>query len=204
MKKAKRAKGGKRDIEFLYEIGTLANMDRGWRQHLAMKCASDLEHSFRVCWTALMIARMEGGDLDENLILKMALTHDIAETRVSDLSYVQKVYVKADEDRAARDLFGGTLVADFYDIVAKFERRDTMEAKIVKDADNLDIDLELKELEERGSLLPAKLKSQRKMIRNKKLHTKSAKKLWDLIQRSDVSSWHRTTNKWKHVPSAGR
>ena len=193
----------KRDIDFLYEIGSLANIDRGWKQHLAMDCTNDLEHSFRVCWTALMIARMEGS-VDENVVLKMALTHDLAETRTADASYVQKVYVKADEDRAARDLFDKTLVADFCDVIHKYEKRDSLEARIVKDADNLDIDIELKELEERGSLLPKKWKQQRKFIRNTKLYTKSAKKLWDLLQTSDPSNWHRSTNKWKLIPKAGK
>jgi 5'-deoxynucleotidase YfbR-like HD superfamily hydrolase len=201
--KAKKKLPTKRDVEFLYEIGSLANVDRGWKQHLAMDCTNDLEHSFRVCWTALMIARMEGVG-DESLILKMALTHDLAETRTADASYVQKVYVKADEDRAARDLFAKTLVEDFYGVIEKFEKRDSIEAKIVKDADNLDIDIELKELEERGSQLPKKWKTERKFIRDTKLYTESAKKLWDLIQKSDPSSWHRETNKWKLIPTAGK
>ena len=94
------------------------------------------------------------GDVDENLVIKMVLNHDLAETRTADASYVQKVYVKADEDRAARDLFVNALVSDFYELIVKFEQRDSLEAMIVKDADNLDIDIELKELEERGSILP--------------------------------------------------
>jgi len=193
-----------RDIEFLFEIGTLKNMDRGWKQHYAMDCASDLEHSFRVALLALILARREG-IVDEGKVLKMALIHDLAETRVSDLSYIQKVYVHADEERAAHDLFEKTSLQDLNETILKeYEERKTPEAKTVKDADNLDIDIELKEFEERGSRLPAKLAKSRKMVRDEKLYTKSAKEFWDDLQKSDVASWHLAANKWHKIPDAGK
>src|SRR3989344_8535752 len=106
-----------RDIDFLYEIGSLRNVPRGWRQHLGFDVASDLEHTIRLIWIALIISRMEQAG-DENKIIKMALAHDVAETRVSDLSYVQKVYVTADEEKAADDIFQNTTVGDFRKILA--------------------------------------------------------------------------------------
>jgi putative hydrolase of HD superfamily len=193
-----------RDIEFLFEIGSLRNVERGWRQHLAMECTNNLEHSFRVAFIALMIARKEGVKNEEK-ILKMALLHDLAETRVSDLSYVQKVYVTADEGRAADDLFSGTIIEDLRkEILKEYEERKSIEARIVKDADNLDIDFELKEVEERGSQWPKKLAKMREMVRDEKLYTESAKKMWDAIQKSDVSSWNLTANKWHKIPDAGK
>lgn len=84
----------------------------------------------------------------------MALVHDLPETRTSDLSYVQKVYVKADDDTAAKDSLAKTMFEDFYSVILnEYEKRESIEAKIVKDADNLDVDLEMKELEERSSML---------------------------------------------------
>lgn len=199
-----------RDIEFLYEIGSMKNMDRGWRQHLAMECANNLEHSFRVAFLSLIIARQEvaagrAQNLSEEKILKMALVHDLAETRTSDLSYVQKVYVTADEHSAARDLFEGTTLADLNtDILREYEERQSPESMIVKDADNLDIDIELKELEERGSQLSKKWEASRKLVRNEKLYTEAAKALWDEIQNSDPASWHILANKWYKLPNAGK
>lgn len=195
---------GLRDIEFLFELGSLRNVPRGWRQHLGMDCASNLEHMIRVAWLAIIIARMEGVKNEEK-ILKMALIHDAAEARVSDLSYVQKVYVKADEERAAKDMLSNTLLESLYnDVFLEYEKRESAEAKIVKDADNLDIDLELKEFDEMGSKVPQKWSENRRMIRDEKLYTESAKKIWDLIQESDPSTWHMKTNKFKLIPSAGR
>lgn len=193
-----------RDLEFLYEIGSLRNLDRGWKQHLAIPCASVLEHTMRLVWIALIIARREKAVVDENKIIKMALAHDLAEARVSDLSYVQKVYVTANEVEAVKDLFGGTILEDYEEIVREFETRSSLEARIVKDADNLDLDIELKEIEEQGSELPKKWAANRRMMREEKLYTESAKQMWDEIQSSDPASWHLATNKWSRIPNAGK
>jgi putative hydrolases of HD superfamily len=168
-----------------------------------MDCANIIEHSYRVVWIALILAR-KIGNVNEEKLMKIALAHDIAETRVSDLSYVQKVYTKADEEAAMRDILAETSFPDFEQLIHEYEQRESLESKIVKDADNLDIDLEMRELEERGSKLPAKWKSFRDVIRNEKLYTEAAKELWDALQTADVADWHIATNKWVKIPEAGR
>ena len=193
----------KRDLEFLFEIGSLRNIPRAWIQHLGVCCASNLEHTMRVVFLALLIARREGKG-DENTIMRMALVHDLPETRTADLAYVHKVYSKTDEASAARDLFAGTAFEDLEEVLTKYEKRDSIEAKIVKDADNLDIDIELKEYEEQGHKLPAKWRKMRKFVRDEKLYTKTAKSLWDQLQRANVAQWHMEANKWKKMPRAGR
>lgn len=194
----------KRNIDFLYEIGTLRNVQRGWRQHLGVDVANVLEHSFRVMYIALILARMEKIK-DEEKIMKMVLVHDIAETRTSDLSYVQKVYVSTDEKRSAEDIFKGTIFSDLEEtILMEYEARQSIESRIVKDADNLDIDLELKELETKGHKLSLRWRKFRRKVRDEKLYTKSAKKIWDLIQKSNSEDWHMNINKWVKLPNAGK
>jgi len=193
-----------RDLDFLFEIGSLRYLQRGWRQHFGMDVANILDHSMRVVFLAIMIGRREGVG-DENKIMKMALIHDLAETRCSDLSYVQKVYVKADEEKSAHDLFAGTSLSGMIsEYLHEYEKRESIEAKIVKDADNLDIDIELKELEQRGSQLPEKWEKNRRMVRDEKLYTESAKKIWDEIQTADPDRWHLEANKWLKIPEAGK
>lgn len=192
----------KKDVELLFEMGSMHNIQRGWRQHLGMDCFTVLEHSYRVIWIALILARAEGIK-DEEKVMKMALVHDLPETRVSDLSYVQKVYAKGDEKTACKEIFEETVLPDFYKIFCKYEDRDSIEAKIVKDADNLDVDLELKEFEERGSQLPKKWQKFRQMIRDEKLYTQSAKEFWDLLQSCNVADWHMSINKWIKIKTAG-
>lgn len=191
-------------IDLLYEVGSLKNVQRGWRQHFGMDVANILEHSFRVMLIALILARMEKVKNEEK-IMKMVLVHDLAETRVSDLSYVQKVYVHADEERAAKDMFGNTILENLEsEVLKEYEERKSIEAKIVKDADNLDIDIEIKELQTRGAKIAKEWPGFRRMIRDKKLYTKSAKKIWDIIQKSDPHNWHVNINKWVKIPSAGK
>lgn len=194
----------KRDLEFLFEMGSMRNVERSWRQIIGVSVATNLEHTMRVAFIALLLARKEGVKNEEK-ILKMALAHDLGESRTGDGHYVHKVYVEEDEKRAIRDVFAGTLLGDFdAEILKEYKERKSPEARIVKDADNLDVDIELKELEERGHTLPGKWKKFRRFVRDTKLYTKSAKAMWDEIQKADVSSWHLTSNKWLKIKSAGR
>ena len=192
----------KKDLELLFEMGSMHNIQRGWRQHLGMDCFNILEHSYRVIWIALILARAEGVKNEEK-IMKMALIHDLPETRVSDLSYVQKVYASGDEKLACKEMLEGSSVNDFYGVLEQYEDRDSIEAKIVKDADNLDVDLELKEFEERGSKLPKKWEGFRRMLRDEKLYTQSAKELWDMLQTCEIADWHLQANKWLRIKNAG-
>ena len=193
----------KRDIEFLFELGSLRNMDRGWKQQLGVDCANDMEHTLRVLWLALILARKHGG-CDENLVMKMALTHDLCETRVSDHAYVQKVYVEADEARALHDTLDGTSIADYEQIQKRYEKRECIESKIVKDADNLDVELEIRELVEKGHQLPKRWQVFRKLIHDEKLHTQVAKDFWTEVQDAEPADWHMNANKWIKMPETGR
>lgn len=194
----------RRNIEFLYEVGSLRNLPRAWRQTLGVDCANDLEHTVRVMWLALILGR-RAGVKDEGRLLKMAMAHDIAETRTGDTNYVFAVYTKTDEDRAEQDTFAGTSLTDFVtDILHEYKARRTLTAKVVKDADNLDIDLEIRELQQRGSALPAKWHNFRRLVRQKKLYTDAAKELWDALDKVDVADWHLTANKWLKHPDAGK
>ena len=194
----------KRDIEFLFELGSMRNIQRAWRQQIGMDVANDLDHTMRVIWLALILARMEGAGSEEKII-KMAMVHDLAESRTGDHHYVQKVYVEEKDDLAAKEILDQTSLEDFYsDVLQEYEARASIEAKLVKDADNLDVDIEMKELVERGSKLPEKWRGNREKVRNEKLYTESAKKLWDELQNSDPASWHLASNKWHRIPEAGK
>lgn len=179
------------------------NIDRGWRQHLGMKCATVPEYTIRVIWLALMLARRIG-NVHEAKVMKMAMVHDLPETRTSDLSYDQKVYVKENEEQAAQDIFESTSLTDYFDVLKEYMARESIESQIVKDADNLDIDIELKELDERGSKAPVKWVNNRRLVREEKLYTQVAKDFWDDLQGADPADWHLHSNKWRQIPGAGK
>lgn len=48
-----------RDIELLFELGAFRHLDRVWKQFLNPDVANCAEHSFRVSWVALTLARYE-------------------------------------------------------------------------------------------------------------------------------------------------
>ena len=200
----KKGKNLARDVEFLYEIGTLRNVERNWRQVLGPGMATVLEHTVRTTFVALFLARMEG-EKDEEKIIKMTLAHDLTEARTGDTNYVHAVYTKRDETRAGKDLFAGTSLVDFDgSILHEFEERKSKASQIVKDADNLEVELELMELEARGSKTATKMKQNRHRFLLKKLYTTSAKKLFYAIQKSEPESWHLSANKWVKLKNAGR
>ncbi|MDP3953596.1 MAG: HD domain-containing protein [bacterium] len=183
-------KPNKKDIDFLFEIGSLRNVQRAWRQQMGVDVANNLEHSFRVAFIALVLARMESVE-DEGKIMKLALMHDLEESRTADHSHFQKPYVKLDKEKATKDVFEGTSLEDFYkDLFKEYKKMESMEAKIVKDADQLDIDFELKELEEQGHQIPVKWLKSRNKIKKETFHTESAKKLYELVWKTDRSDWY--------------
>ncbi len=179
-----------RDIEFLYEIGTLRFSPRQWKRFLNADFANLAEHHFRVIWLALIIAKYE--KVDQNKVLKMALVHDIPESRTGDVDYLSRQYVERNEALGLKDMLADTVLekGELYDLWHEYETLASPEAKVVKDADNLDVDFELNEQEARGFKLKYAWKHQRGWVSANRLHTKTAKKLWRKIENSDPNAWH--------------
>lgn len=179
-----------RDIDFLFEMGRIRFLKRTWQRFFLTEVANDAEHTFRVMWLALIIAKKEKKGNQEK-ILKLALVHDIAESRAGDVDYLSRLYVERKEDLAIRDMLKDiSIEKEFVALFRECEERETIEAKIVKDADNLDIDLELMEQKDANEGV-FKLKSQaRKKIIPKKLFTNTAKKMFKEIYLSDINNWH--------------
>lgn len=180
-----------RDIEFIYEIGSLRHLPRTWRQFFQMDVANNAEHMFRVMWIALVIARHEGVGNEEK-ILKMALLHDIPESRTPDTNYLSKIYSSRDEEKALDHMMEDTVFAkEFKELFEEYEKRESIEAKIVKDADNLDVDFEISEMSVKGHNI--KEVWQRGTVR-KNFFTKTAGKIWDEVQNANPHSWHVTAH----------
>lgn len=192
-----------RDLEFLYEIGCLRHIQRTWKQFLNPDFENLSEHLLRVLWIALILAKYEGVT-DTEKIMKMAIAHDLSESRSVDSHYISRQYVDRHEHEAISDTLSGTSIADeILAIWEEYEKRDCIEAKIVKDADSLDVDLELKEQEYRGLKLGADTLEGRRFVAEAKLYTDSAKKFWHMIQDSNPNDWHLrgknrfTTGDWR-------
>ncbi|OGE81076.1 MAG: hypothetical protein A3H72_03245 [Candidatus Doudnabacteria bacterium RIFCSPLOWO2_02_FULL_48_8] len=178
----------KRDLELLYEIGAFRFVHRTWVQMLSPEFSSTTEHTYRVMWLSLIIAKYEGVTNYEK-ILKMALVHDLPESRTGDVHYVSRLYTKRNEKLAVKEILEDTSVSEFKKIWHEYEDRKSIEAKIVKDADYVDVDLELTEQEYKGNQLKKQFAKSRKIVYSK-LYTKTAKMIWDAIQKSNPHDWH--------------
>jgi len=179
----------KRDIEFLFELGMLRHIKRSWVQVLSPEFENLSQHMFRVAWIALLISKYEKTG-DHEKILKMALIHDITESRTGDVHYVSRLYTKRDEELAIKDMIEQTEFEDMKQIWDEYEKRETVESKIVKDADTLAVDMELTEQFYKGNKLKEVLTLQREKVSRNSLFTESAKKLWQQIQTANPHDWH--------------
>ncbi len=141
----------KRTVEFLHEAGMLKKTPRTGYQFLGSGSESVAEHSFRTTILGYVLAGMEdGADIDKTI--RMCLFHDLAEARTGDHNYVNKKYVAVDEKKALLDQtrnlpFGDDILA----LTDEFNAAGTLEARIAKDADQLDLILELKGHQDAGN-----------------------------------------------------
>ncbi|EKE18729.1 MAG: Metal dependent phosphohydrolase [uncultured bacterium] len=184
MKKSKE----NRDVEFFYEIGQLKLVNRMWRRFFQSETSNVAEHTLRVIWIALALAKKENVKNEEKII-KMALVHDITESRTGDTDYISRQYVEQNELLAIGDILHETVLEDdFLAVWKEYEERKSIESRIVKDADNLDVNLEL--MEQGIQSISNKFLKPREIQVKPKLYTKTATKYWDLISKSDVHDWH--------------
>src|SRR3990167_7014017 len=98
----------KKDIDFLFEIGSLRNVPRAWQQVLAGKVQNISEHIFRTTIIAWLIAIAEKADVQK--VLKICLIHDIAESRTGDIAFMHRDYVVRNEELAENHIFADTLL----------------------------------------------------------------------------------------------
>ena len=196
-----------RDLAFLYEIGCLRHIQRTWKQFLNPDFQNLSEHIIRVIWIAFILAEYvedSGQEVDRNKMMKMALVHDVSESRSVDSHYVSRQYVERFEEEALHDTLDGTSVQkEFIELWKEYEERECIEAKIVKDADTLDVDLELKEQEFRGFSLGEDTLEGRQYVAQNKLYTEAAREFFFAIQESNPNDWHTkgknrfTSGDWK-------
>ena len=172
-------------VNFLFEIGILKKTPRSGYQFLGTGNESVAEHSFRVAVIAYLLAKNEP-KADMQKVVLMSLFHDFHEARTGDHNYVNKRYVTVNESKAVNDLarklsFGQEIVS----LIDEFNSRETLEAQLSQDADQLDFILELKRQQDLGNISAAEWLK----YSAKRLITDFAKTLADEIVTTDSSDW---------------
>src|SRR5436190_24139473 len=146
----------------LIELQRLKRLERtGWTlRGLPNGSESVASHSFGVCVTALMLAdevKARGLEVDCERVLRMALLHDWAETRVGDMPRTATEYFgatarKQAETSAFEDIVEGSSNEDSYrKLHDDYEQRGSLEARLVKAADVIDLLIQALALECAGA-----------------------------------------------------
>ncbi len=137
---------------YLFEVGMLNRTPRSGFQFLGSGEQSVAEHVHRMLHVALLLARMADERVDELHLLRLVLFHDLPEARTGDQNYVNRRYVHEDLEKLLDESVpmwphGQEIAAN----VREFEAAETDEARIAKDADQLELLLMLKEQKDLGN-----------------------------------------------------
>ena len=147
----------------LIELQRLKRLDRtGWTlRGLANGTESVAAHSFGVSVTAMMLADellARGISVDIGRLIRMALLHDWSEARVGDMPRTATAYFgdqvrKEAETAAFADMIRGTGAGEslYREIYEDYEQRKTLEARLVKAADVIDLLVQTLALERAGA-----------------------------------------------------
>lgn len=174
-----------RIIDFFFELGMLKKTPRSGFQFLGSGRESVAEHSFRTAMIGFTLARLDS-KVDAFKVVRMCLVHDLPEARTGDQNYVNKRYVAVDESGAMSDLadplpFGDELKA----LLKEYRDSETEEARLVHDADQLDLIVELKEQNDLGNSYASKWIH----FARQRLVTSTGKKIAEEVLSTDSTDW---------------
>lgn len=184
--------------EFLFTAAMLRRTPRSGLQFLGSGRESVAEHVFQTMITGYTLAKMElegGVEIDEKRLLQLCLLHDLLEARTGDLNYVNKKYLEVDEAGALEDmcrpLFFG---AEMAELVKEFEQKESREAQLAADADQLALIVLVKEQHDLGNPYARKWLT----VAQQRLLTESGRMLARSLGESDWASWwfSKESNEW--------
>ena len=185
-------------VNFLFEVGMLKRTPRTGYQFLGSGKESVAEHSFRAAVIGYVLSRREP-EADPHKTILMCLFHDLPEARTGDHNYVNKRYVSVDEEKAVMDMtrnipFGDEMVS----IIEEFNAGESLEARISRDADQLDLIMELKEHDDLGN----RYAEDWLFYAVKRLLTERGREMAQEILKTDRTDWwfEKKTDLWVNGP----
>lgn len=176
-------------LKLMFELGILVRMPRTGPYHVGTTNHETVAaHTFRTCVLAYFIAQEENANVDK--VVKMTLIHDFPETRLLDQTFVQEEFYSVKDKMnkvfsvQLRNLKGSKeLQKLFYELTKK----ESKEAKIVNDADILESLTEAKEYVQQGN----KLMKRWFLDKKNKLKTKTAKKIFHILEKENIYWWEK-------------
>lgn len=143
-------------VSFLLLTGTMKNLPRtGWRLVGIKDCESVADHGFRVVLIALLLGELVEG-VEQDKLLQMAVLHELPESVVTDLPLVtrqlfgREVKYRAEKEAWSRLLPPGPILETWRALWEEFEAGQSLEAKLVRVADKLEMVLQAYEYQLAG------------------------------------------------------
>ena len=180
----------KKIAKLLFEAKMLKEIPRSGYHFLGAGKESVAEHSFSTTFIAYVMSQLLP-EVDALKLINMCLVHDLAEARIGDLNTVHKKYVTADENKALEDATAGISFGhNLVELIKEFNDGRTTEARLARDADQLALILELKELIDIGYEPP------KTWIQNviDRLQTETGKKICQALMQTNRDEWWLDTN----------
>lgn len=179
-------------VNFIFEASVLQNMQRSGNVFLGSGKQTVGSHIFRTILIGFLLSKLANADTGK--VMQMCLFHDIEETRTGDLNYLQQKYVDS-HDRKALENAVDNLPSkdDILELVNEYEALKTIEAKLAKDADTLELLFYLKEELDKGNLQAENWINHAQ----KRLITDVAKKLLPGLKNTKYYDWwYNLSNEW--------
>jgi putative hydrolase of HD superfamily len=177
-------------IGYLYELGLLKRLPRaGWLVAGIDHPESVAEHSFRTAIIGYLLAGIEGADPARTALL--CLFHDTQESRIGDVPLVGKRYVvtapnpqvTADQVAAFPEEIGEAVRA----LVDDYERQDSAEARLARDADKLECLIQAREYQAQGHDVQPWVESAAAALRSE-----TARRFADAFRQARPDQWWKS------------
>jgi putative hydrolase of HD superfamily len=175
--------------KYFYEVGTLKHQKRtGWWRMGVRDPESVAEHSYRTAVIAYVLASLEGVNSEKTAA--MCLFHDVAETRIGDMHWVTKRYLRVKEgeqvalNEQTEQLPEG-IANKILTLTDEYKDRSSRESLLARDADLLECLLQSREYEMQGYTKGLEWAK----ICREGLQTETAKNLADACLSGDPGDW---------------
>lgn len=183
----------KKITNYIFELGALKKFHHSGTKLAGVNEPDTIaEHVYRTALIAYILAKMEKADPEKATMI--ALLHDNAEARITDLHKVARRYI--DTSKSEKKAFSeqvenlpkeiGGLFNKYF---LEYEERKSAEAIIARDADRLETAFQAKEYLDLG------YKICQEWIDNvgKTIKTGSAKKIFKQMKKTNFADW------WRHL-----
>jgi len=184
-------------LNFFFEVGQLKRIPRsGWVALGVKNPESVADHTARSVFISFVIAKLERADPYKAALINAF--HELPETRVGDINRVGSRYLNKDEaeKKALKDQLNyipEDIGAEFKKLISDFGKDTSKEQIIARDADYLECAIQGKEYIDQGfSYAQNWIDNSRKCVK-----TKTAKKFFDLLNKSNSQDWFNTLKKIK-------